>query len=247
MNWHRVLLAVMVLSLAAAPAMAVTLADPAYPLSYDETGDAEWLLHDIYNDLYGTGLADNTQLINDWVIDQSAIASFNLQGDELLSVEVEAAWMNAFFTQDLGVISNGVPDYTIIPPVTNAFAGFGDLRGLGLSGSFIADADFDGFVDYASFHGLDPGGEQVDVDLYWYTDAALNSDGDIHFLFFETPVEGEYLMAVEDLWYDDPRSHQDFNDIVFIMRESIVPEPASIGLLGLGIAGLAVTRLRKKQ
>ena len=66
-------------------------------------------------------------------------------------------------------------------------------------------------------------------------------DGDTrtHFTVFQLTTNGRYIFGLEDMWNGPD---WDYNDIVFEVEVSNVPEPASMFLLGGGLAGIRVVR-----
>ncbi len=98
------------------------------------------------------------------------------------------------------------------------------------------------------------------LDGIWYSQSDLNHDGADHLVAYRgegdvinSPFgkrvwsDESFLLAWEDLASN--RWDQDYNDFVLFVSgvEGVtVPEPMSLGLFGLGLAGLAVTRRKKK-
>ena len=84
---------------------------------------------------------------------------------------------------------------------------------------------------------------------YWHSEEALNPGGFNALRVYKAPaghpVANEYVFAWEDRGAAGDR---DFNDLVLtISNVRVIPEPTSMLLLGLGLAGAAVRRLRKQS
>lgn len=245
--------------------LAVLLAMPAMADMSDLsniTGGGETLLYTVYNTIYGTGLTSNAELVS----------TYGLNGLETLGAGdygVEALWMDAYYNEDLsGYYTDGSGTFDIllgglsvidntwrIQHFTNGTGPVGLLQGLGLTGWFTATSEI-GFANAT----VDQSNGNTLFDFY--SESALNipgfglASGDSHFLFFETPthaVDGSYFIAIEDLPIDIANltgtdySHGDFNDFVFELKPVIIPEPSSMLLLGMGIAGMAIRRFRKAK
>jgi hypothetical protein len=82
-------------------------------------------------------------------------------------------------------------------------------------------------------------------DGIWFSQGSRNSDGADHMVAYE--LGGDYIFGWEDL--SSRRWDQDYNDFVVLISgvDGVsVPEPATLGLLGLGIFGMGVFRRRKQ-
>ena len=228
---------------------AVATADMS-TLSANTTGSGETLLYQIFNEIYGTDLADNAELVSTYGNDN--FETYTVAAGQSVTFDVEALWMDAYYTQDLSFYtSSGTWDILFggndeidnswrLVNSNNGTGSVGNLSGIGLTGQFTADETF-GFSNYS----YNP--DNAWTNFTFYSEESLNTPNETHMLFFTTPIEGVWFAAVEDLPLSNTYSHQDFNDFVFQFSESVVPEPSSMLLLGIGISAMAIRRFRRAR
>lgn len=90
----------------------------------------------------------------------------------------------------------------------------------------------------------------VNTGHTYYSHASLNSDGFDHLAVYETFGQGgvtngyDLVLAWEDLHNGGDK---DFTDMVIGVNDVSVPEPGTLALLGLGLAGLGLARKRQAR
>ena len=241
-------LAILALVTLPATAALITPSDARWdPVVWDASGnghaDDEWNLYDIYNGLYGTRFTANSDLDPLQIDDAPGLFLTDLlppDGTVTVTARVRFAWLvHNFGWYEAG--PTGDPILHLLFPEIDEIGFLGD--------TYSADVSPTGLFG-AHNYTHEPGNTGLGYD--WYSESSRNFEpGEDHMLVYHTPDPNTYLVAWEDMpWnneYGDD-SDRDYNDLVLEVRvDPIIPEPASVLLLGLGIVGVVVGRLRKSS
>jgi len=226
----------------AALALMLSLSAMALPIPnepwYDATTHpssptAEKNLYEIVNLLYGTSYASNAAM------EFAALSTEVFAGWH--SVEAEAKYAGND-PQEMGWYqptgAGAVTTRTELLKVSGkGVEGFGDT----LSGTLSNSANP---VGPFGFYLESPSGS----NKYFYSENWRNSGSEDHAILYDlgllvdSSYNNMYLMGWEDKTIPNG-SDRDFQDLV--VELTVVPEPASMLLLGVGIAGMMVRRFRK--
>jgi len=266
MDWKCRLLLTVLAVICAAPALALPI--PAEPWA-DNGGGAEkdlWYIVDHFYlggayvagalTPYGpSGPNDNKVLLEPYSVEPGDV----FVGGTTVDVEAKyAAWRQTlgWYIQPDGPVTTKTPLLHV--PAT------GEWMGIGTPGSktvtFTSMQDFGFFLWTGPNATVDSASDPTTLTgtgTTWYSVNDLNAHGEDHMVLYDlhallvdwhrsnaSQYEGYYLMAWEDKPLTDA-SDRDYNDLVLLVKTTVVvPEPTSFLLVGLGLAGVVVRRMR---
>jgi PEP-CTERM motif-containing protein len=210
---------------AAAPAMAGSII-PSEPWDGPATDLDELNLYEIYNAASSTSLTSNTELDAFWVdiddvlaLNNGTIWAFALAKFAELRPQTFGFWEGEVGTGTRVELFTLTDDALYNPwaPGNNVLAP--------VSGDFTLFDDVDGSVE-------------------WYSDDTKNTPVEKHLVAYSTPYYNTFMLGWEDTILGD--GDQDFNDLVVLLHfPPVIPEPATLLIFGMGVAGVAAIRRRK--
>ncbi len=227
----------------------------------DSIPPGEKHLYEIFNELYGTAYTSN----NDAAFLANQVVDFQTLtlDPDFCSITFEAVYRQSYLEDDIYLysdvdeIGDPAPLTHILGPVDNSGVNGGQGN---LTGTIPAvNVDVTGLTELGFLdHAKDPNSAFA---FDWYSQTSLNDgqfstgNDETHVLLWNVPgMSNTYLLTWEDLPYtyfsgNEDIGDQDYNDIVIQMtlNPCVVPEPSSMALLGLGLAGLAVRKFRKRK
>jgi len=252
MKLSRALIALALVAFVSHTAFAVTIV-PGTP---NPVGEKE--LYAIFNELYGTAYTGNNDaaFLAQQVMD---FQTFVIDAD-VESITFDAVYRQSYLEDDIYLYSDvdnigaPAPLTHIVGPIQNTGpnSGQGALSepAVNINVSGLSEI---GFLDQATYPGSA-------FSYNWYSQKEQNNGqfstgvDEVHVLLWAVPgMADTYVLTWEDLPYTyfaggEDMGDQDYNDILvqFTLNRTVIPEPSSMALLGLGLAGLAVRKFRKR-
>jgi PEP-CTERM motif-containing protein len=222
MRLHKVITMIAMVVVVALPAAASTA-----PLLTPNAGEED--VYEIFNYLYGTSYTSNIDLDSVRIPNYEV---FSIPAGETLNVEARVRYA--------GVLSEFGWYEPILPGDPVNYSALFSVAQTGYVTGVSASVDFDSSFGFY----LDPAGDGA----VWHSETARNWLGEDHMVAYLTPNDSVLLC-----WEDLPlvggggeirTSDSDYNDLLVELKFGVVPEPTSMLLLGLGIAGMVVRRFR---
>ncbi|GMV90293.1 MAG: hypothetical protein AMXMBFR82_00710 [Candidatus Hydrogenedentota bacterium] len=253
MKLRRALIALALVAFVSTTAFAATIV-PGTP---NPVGEKE--LYEIFNELYGTAYTGN----NDAAFLALQVMDFQtfVLDPDVESITFEAVYRQSYLEDDIYLYSDvdnigkPAPLTHIVGPIDNT----GPNSGQGALSEPAVNVNVSGlgeigFLDKAK----DP---TSPFTFEWYSQKEQNNGqfstgtDEVHVLLWAVPgMTDTYVLTWEDLPFtyfagNEDIGDQDYNDILiqFTLNRTVIPEPSSMALLGLGLAGLAVRKFRKNR